>query len=366
VNIEPAHLDIEELLGEASGTPLKEEAKAHLADCPACRSDAQRWATVARGVRRLVAATPAPANCLPDDGSSGHSSTPGNSDQHDWRPTRRRRLPRRAFLGGAAAAVLVIAAGSYGLAAGFGGASPRPATSGGPRTVSAGLIAVTGCPALDATSGTLEQVNGPDLVIKTSDGQSVTVATAASTKVSREVSGSLDDIHDGAQVIVESTEPNGTTVAQSVGVGMGSVVGKLKQLPIPPVLPVKVGGPGIGPQLGLASGIVVDASSGGFTVVEPDGARVPVTTTSSTTVTVLSAAAIGNLETGEFTVAVGTSGTSGTLEADSVEQEAVSQSVLPNGRLPLPGIGRGGGIAGLPNFGCSASTVATATLLAAG
>jgi hypothetical protein len=284
------------------------------------------------------------------------------------------RGPRRVCLGPyrprvtavvSAAASVAVVAGGAGLAAAFaGGGAPgtRPPTSGGLRTVSAGLTAVNGCHALDATSGTLEQVNWPNLVVKTSDGQSVSVATSASTKTSREVSGSLDDIHDGAQVVVESTEPDGTTVARSVGVGMGSIIGKLTKLPVPPVLPVKVGGTGIAPKLGLASGTVVDAGAGGFTLVEPNGARVPVTTTSSTTVTVLSSAGVSDLKTGELTVAVGTSGKSGTLEADSVEQEAVSPSVLPDGHLPLPGIGRGGGIAGLPNLGCSAQTVATAAL----
>ena len=365
MNLGSTHLDIEDLIMEASGAPLTEEAEAHLAACPACHSDAERWATVARSVRRLVAATPAPASSLPDDRSFGQLGTQVSSDQRHWRPTRIWRLPRRAYLGGAAA-VLVVAAGAYGLAGGFGGSGTPPAPSGGPRTVSAGLTTVNGCPALDATSGTLEQVNGPNLVIKTSDGQSVTVATSASTKISREVSGSLDDIHDGAQVVVETTtEANGTTVAQSVGVGMASVIGKLKQLPIPPVLPVKVGGTGLGPQLGLASGTVADAGAGGLTVVEPNGTGVPLATTISTTVTVLSAASVSNLETGEFTVAVGPSGTSSTLEAESLEQEAISPSVLPNGRLPLPGIGPGGGIASLPKLGCSAQTVATATLLAA-
>jgi len=363
MNLGPTHLDIEDLLMEANGVPLGEEAKAHLAACPACRSDADRWAIVASGVRQLVAATPAPApaSWLPDDSAFGHSVKHVNSDQHDWRPTRTWRRPRRAYLAGAAA-VLVIAAGSYGLAAGFGGPGTQPATSAGPRTVSAGVTAVSGCSALDATSGTLEQVNGTNLVIKTSDGQSVTVATSASTKTSREVIGSLDDIGDGTQVVVESTESNGTIVAQSVGVGMASIIAKLKQLPIPPVLPVKVGGTGIGPQLGLVSGTVADAGAGGFTVVEPNGARVPVTTTTLTTVTLLTAANVSNLKTGEFTVAVGTSGTSGTLGAESVEQEAISPKVLPNGRLRLPGTGQGGGTAGLPNLGCSAQTVATATL----
>jgi hypothetical protein len=363
---EPAHLDIEELLAEATGTLLSDKAKVHLVACPACRRDAERWAIVARGARRLVAATPAPASYLPEDSSSGRSDSHVGSYQRDAHPTGNRRLSRRAYLGAAAAALLVVAAGSYGLLAGFGGPGSRPATRGGPRTVLAGLTAVKGCSGLDETLGTLDEVVGPNLVVKTSDGQSVTVATSASTKVSREVSGSLDDVHDGAQVVVETTQSNGTTVAQSIGVGMGNVIGKLKQLPIPPVLPVKAGGTAIAPKLGLASGTVADASTGGFTVVEPDGTAVAVITTRSTTVTVLSAAGMSSLETGEFTVAVGTTRTSATLEADSVEQEAVSPSVLPNGRLPLPGTGQGGGTASLPDLGCSAQTVATATLLAAG
>jgi hypothetical protein len=142
---------------------------------------------------------------------------------------------------------------------------------------------------------------------------------------------------------------------------MASVISKLKLL-LPPVLTVRVGGTGIGPKLLLASGTVADAGASGFTLVEPNGTRIAMTTTSSTTVTLLSAASVSNLRTGQFTVAVGTSDTSGTLRAESVEQEAVSPSLLPDGHLPLPGIGRGGGTAGLPNLGCSAQTVATAAL----
>ena len=80
------------------------------------------------------------------------------------------------------------------------------------------LTAVTGCTQLEQADGTLEQVNGSSLVIKTASGQPVTVTTTATTFVS--VSGALlGDITDGASVMVRGYSSDGTIKAAIVTVG---------------------------------------------------------------------------------------------------------------------------------------------------
>ena len=75
-----------------------------------------------------------------------------------------------------------------------------------------------GCATLEQADGTLEQVNGTSLVIKTASGQPVTVTTAASTFVS--MSGPLlSDITDGASVDVRGSSSDGTIAAAIVTVG---------------------------------------------------------------------------------------------------------------------------------------------------
>ena len=197
----------------------------------------------------------------------------------------------------AAALVLLVAIGS---AAGvvhvhFGG--------GGTQTT---LTAVTGCSQIEQADGTLEQVNGSGLVIKTASGQPVTVTTTATTFVS--MSGPLlGDIKDGASVMVRGSRSGGTINAAIVTVGQ----------PFSAVNP-----PGFVPVQGTVS----DASTAGFTLVTPSGTRVPVTTSGDTLV-VIPHASPGQLQAGATIVAVGHPGPDGTLSARAVA--AVSQ--LPAG-----------------------------------
>ena len=98
----------------------------------------------------------------------------------------------------AAAALILLGAAGY--------AATTPLTRHAPGTV---LTAVGGCTGVELASGTLEQVNGSSLVIKTASGQPVTVTTTASTTVS--VAGPLlSDITDGASVIVLGPSSGGT------------------------------------------------------------------------------------------------------------------------------------------------------------
>src|ERR1700728_2762941 len=106
----------------------------------------------------------------------------------------------------------------------------------------------------------------------------------------------------------------------------------------------------------LAAGSVADADTGGFTLVEPDGTKVAMTTGSSTTVVSLTTVNVDQLQVGKSTIAFGTPSQGETLAASRVEQEAMSTSGLPQSKqiaLPEPK-----SIASQPDVGCSSSAVA--------
>ena len=178
---------------------------------------------------------------------------------------------------------------------------PRPGTV---------LTAVSGCAGLEQASGTLEQVNGSSLVIKTASGQQVTVTTTASTLVS--MSGALlSDITDGASVTVHGDLSDGRIAAAVVTIG-------------PPSSAVNP------PGFVVVQGTVSNASPAGFTVLTSSGTRVPVTTSHDTLV-VVPHASLGQLQPGATIFALGYAGPDGTLAARALA--AVSQ--LP--QLP-PGV----------------------------
>src|ERR1700734_2901901 len=170
------HLDLGDLIAEVNGQAIDDRAREHLTRCEHCRAEVNRWDLVAGGVRGLAAATPEVAQ-----------------------PARPRRTrpgvpagPRRRTVLAASAAAAVVLLGAVGYAA----------TTGLTRHASGTVLtSVGGCATLRQAQGTLEQVNGARLVIKTASGQPVTVTTTASTFVS--MSGPLlSDITDGASVMV--------------------------------------------------------------------------------------------------------------------------------------------------------------------
>jgi hypothetical protein len=286
MNADPAdtrypHLDLGDLIAAAAGQPTGDRAREHLAGCERCRREATRWNLVADGVRGLAADTPGTVQ-------------PG-------RPRRAGRrgpagLWRRAMLvAGSAAAALVLLAG-IGALTGF-----VHVHLGGPGTQTA-LDAVIGCDQIQQADGTLEQVNGGNLVIKTASGQPVTVTTTAATFMS--LSGALlNDITGGASVMVRGYSSGGTIAAAIVTVGEPfSAVNPSGFVPV--------------------QGTVSDASAAGFTLVTSTGSRVPVTTSGSTLV-VVPHASPGQLPVGVPIFAVGRAGPDGTLTAQAVA--AVSQ-----------------------------------------
>ena len=279
------HLDLGDLIAEATGQVLEDRAREHLASCEHCRREANRWNLVADGVRGLAAAAPGTAQ-----------------------PARPRRADRRVLAGPWRRAMLVAgsAAAALVLLAGIGEMTGLLRVHFGNNGTETVLTAVTGCSQIEQAEGTLEQVNGSSLVIQTASGQPVTVTTTANTFLS--MSGALlGDITDGASVMVRGSSSGGTIQAAIVTVGQPfSAVNPAGFVPV--------------------QGTVADASTAGFTLVTSGGTRIPVTTSGGTLV-VIPHASPGQLQAGATIFAVGHAGPDGTLSAQAVA--AVSQ--LPSG-----------------------------------
>ena len=119
-------------------------------------------------------------------------------------------------------------------------------------------------------------------------------------------------------VIVSGTRSSGQITARRIGVTPSSLAVQAPALNAP-ALPVQRFQPAL--ALGLANGTVADATTGGFTVDEPGGSHVRVSTSSSTTVVTLAKVTVAGLRTGERTVAVGSVTGHNALAAARVEQE---------------------------------------------
>ncbi len=280
MNTDPAdtrspHLDLEDLIAEATGQAIDDRAREHLTRCEHCRTEVNRWDLVASGVRGLAAAA-GPEVARPGrPRSTGQRVLAG-----PWR--------RVMLVAGSAAAALVLLVG-------IGAVTGYVHISG--RGTEAALTSVTGCTQLEQADGTLQQVNGTSLVIKTASGQPVTVTTTASTFMS--MSGPLlSDITDGASVDVRGASSDGTIAAAIITVGQ----------PFSAVNP---------PRFVPVQGTVSDASTAGFTLVTSSGTRIPVATSSDTLV-VVPHASPGQLRVGTAIFAIGHAGPDGTLSARGV------------------------------------------------
>lgn len=280
------HLDLVDLVGGASGQPLGDRAREHLARCEQCQLEVKRWHLVADGVRGLAAAA------IEVDQPAWPRRTP----RHTLAPSR-----RAMMVAASAAAALVLIVGVSTMA------GLVHVHISGPGTDTA-LASVTGCSQLEQANGTLEQVKGGSLVVRAAGGQAVTVTMTSTTFLS--MSGPLlSSINDGALVMVRGDSSDGTVQAAIVTVGQ----------PFSAVSP-----PGYVPMQGTVS----DASSTGFTLRTSTGAEVPVATSANTLV-VVPHASPGQLQPGTEVVALGTAGPDGTLTGRAVA--AISQ--LPSGTL---------------------------------
>jgi hypothetical protein len=281
-----AHLDLEDLIAGAAGQPVVGRAREHLAGCGECQREASRWNLVADGVSGLADAAP-PAS---QPARPRRTGRPGLS--RPWR--------RALLVTGSVAAALVLLVGGGELA----GVVHVHVGQGGGGT---DLTAVTGCSQLQQAGGTLEQIHGSSLVIKTASGRPVTVTTTATTFVSQ--SGNLlGQLTDGASVRVRGPRSGGAIQAALVTIGQ-------------PFSAVNPEGPA------PVQGTVADASQTGFTLVTPRGARERVTTSGDTLV-VVAHARLGQLQAGTAIFALGQAGPDGTLAARAVA--AISQP--PSGK----------------------------------
>jgi hypothetical protein len=330
---ERAHLGVAELTGLANGAPLGTAAGAHLDSCPDCQAEARSWSVIAAGVRTVIAETPAPAAAL-----DGVLATIGGQGTASGRPPLaaaspaanrlRRGLPGWHPAAAAAVTVAVLGGGGLGIAS-----TLSPGVRGSGQVMTAALTA-TSCPSMKLAIGALASVSGSTLVIKPVIGPAVRVSTTASTTVTREVKGTLADVRDGMHVIVSGTGSDGKITARRIGVTPSSLAAKAPALNVP-AFPLRNFQPAL--ALGLANGTVADATTGGFTVDEPGGTHVHVSTSGSTTVVTLAKVTVAGLRTGERTVAVGSVTGHNALAASSVEQEDLPLSQLGPAALPSAG-----------------------------
>jgi hypothetical protein len=277
VDTRSSHLDLEDLIAGATGQAIDHPTMEHLAICEHCRAESKRWHRVADGVRGLAAAAlaadlPVGPRLAARPRVTGHGR-------------------RRIVAASAAAGVLLMGGASYGASAALSGHAP------GTRTTT--LTAVNGCAGLEQAHGTLEQVNGSSLVIKTASGQPVTVTTTASAIVGL-AGAPLSAITDGAAVRVTGTGSDGTVAADLVTIGGLST----HRRPTPP-------------GMAVVQGTVSDARAAGFTIVTSAGTRVPVTTSGGTVVAVIHAG-LGQLPIGASAFVIGYAGSGGTLSAKGV------------------------------------------------
>jgi hypothetical protein len=281
-----SHLDLENLIAHVTGQPVGDRAEAHLARCEQCRAEASRWAAVSDGVRSLAA----------DTTEAAQPDRPRPLGPRSLRPRVAASLGRHRTLALSAAAALVLVAG-----VGYAASSVVHISfgSGGTGGAQATLTAVSGCPALDQASGTLVQVNGSSLVIRTASGQPLTVTTTAGTRVYE--GGSYGELPvyftDGATVTVAGRTSGGTIAASLVALARP---GQTHTQPAPGMV--------------VVHGTVADVSASGFTVVTAGGSRLPVTTSGDTVVSVVNAA-LDRLPAGATVLAIGSAGPHGTLAA---------------------------------------------------
>jgi hypothetical protein len=276
------HLELEDLIAEVTGQATEGRRQEHLAMCEQCRTEAHRWNLVADGVRGLAADMPEAAQ---------------PARPRHLRPRVLAGPGRRTMLVAGAAAALVLLGGSV-----YGASNFVHITFGTAGTANTVLTAVGGCAGLEQASGTLEQVNGSSVVIKTASGQPVTVTTTAATKVDESGAfGALRGaIGDGASVTVAGPSSDGTIAAFLV-----LVADRAQQHPAPP------------PGMVVVAGTVSDASTSGFTVVTSAGTRIPVATSGDTVVS-LAKANLGQLPAGATTIVLGNAGPHGTLAARGI------------------------------------------------
>ena len=113
----------------------------------------------------------------------------------------------------------------------FAGGFP-PGFPGAPGAAAGGTASVGGSTSVggSATFGTVKLVDGQNLYLTTSNGETVKVKVPAAAPVTAQKKVALSDIASGSTVIVRgSTAADGTVTAQSVSEGSGAVSQRTQQ-----------------------------------------------------------------------------------------------------------------------------------------
>jgi len=347
MNSAAAHVSVEEL---ASGS-LTTAAREHLHVCAACRQDAHEWSATRDAVNLMIAELHPPEGMI--DELLAYADRESCGDRGGRRPTSRLlRLGRERWsrLVATVAALLLVAGGvGYGISARGG--------SSGASAIRPALTMMTGCSGLESVTGSLQGIEGTTLLIRVTAGRTVRVSTGPATHTYVQQPGTLTSIVIGDPVIVSGSYSDGSLRAADVG-----------QLTSAPAASSSADAAKVLRQ-GQALGTVEDLAAGRFTVREPDGTRVAVSTSTATRVVATVPVDPAQLQLGARTAAVGTFGPDGTMVSTVLDQQASPLRLVGPPGAPIGGGGGGPPVGAqrsrspLAGLGCDPATVATIALI---
>jgi hypothetical protein len=262
---------------------------------------------------------------------------------------------------GAAVAVVVLVAGFLVVKAltGGGGGKTTVASAQTPANNGPGGRGFRG----GGTFGTLQSVDGSTLTVATRNGDTATVLSNSSTRITKSVDGTVGDIKVGDRIVTRGTSSGTDTVTADriSDMGSGTAFGPGGQ-------GRRNGGQGRqngqngqnganGPNAANgtnangagAAGTVTGVNGSVITVQAFDGSTKTINTTPSTTVSVLKSATLQDLTTGQPVTVFGTTNSDGTITANAIQQGGRFGG--PGGFGPDGGQGGQGGPAAGGNSG---------------
>jgi hypothetical protein len=221
-----------------------------------------------------------------------------------------------------AAGALTLAAVGYLVGNAHAGTSNNAQKVAADNTINADLAAATTptastsvCePGHRGVAGTLKAINGSSLTVGRPEGGTVTVKTSPATTVHKTVAGSVSDIKDGQTVAIHGTTTGQNAIAADQIALLAADAGpKLDRLPAGRFAEKAS-------ELGFAFGTVTKTANGTFTVNEPGGTSVAITTSSTTKVIKTVVSSVKDLTVGQPLVAIGTANSDGSVTAIQIEQ----------------------------------------------
>ncbi len=261
------------------------------------------------------------------------------------------RPPRRFLPYAVAAGALALAAAGFllGHATATNGSQKLSAGSALAATTQAAATPTTSCTTNKrGVAGTLKSIDGASsLTVTSRSGATVKVTASSTTKIQKTVAAKVSDVVNGSVVTVRGTSSGTNAIsADQISVLPASAGQKLTQIP-----PAAAGPARRGTQAGIALGTVSKVANGTFTVTEPGGNVVTVTTSASTKVIKTVDAAVKDLTPGQPIAVAGTANADGSVAATAITQGdpglALGRGFGPGVVGPGPGgFGRFGGSRG--------------------